>query len=83
VKTFQEIRNVNEAQKYPTWVKGSSIFLALKVRNLSLQIAQTKDVDKKINLLADQNRMLAYLVTMGIGVDTKDKALMRRFSKRQ
>lgn len=74
--TFKEYLLL-EKTGYPSWVKGSVFLLTLKIRNLENQIKNEKDVTKKINLLSTQLKITSYLSSLGIAVDTKDKALVK------
>jgi len=46
------------------------------VRNLSIQIDREVDVAKQNALLGPQNKLLAYLNSLGIAVGTNDQQLM-------
>ena len=63
--------------KYPTWVKGSALFLTLKIRSIESQIQSEKDLGKKMNLIATQMKFNSILSTLGIAVDSKDRSLIK------
>ena len=78
---FKEF-SLNENRGYPAWVKGTTILLTSQVRAMSLKIESETDVGKKIDLLARQNNLISYMLTLGISVNTKDTALMAAVRKR-
>jgi hypothetical protein len=63
---------------YPLWVKTLVVWFGLQTASLEQQIANEEDPRKRDQLLARQNRLLAYMTGLGIAVDTRDKALMGR-----
>jgi hypothetical protein len=77
---LNEIRN--SKQGHPTWVKALVVWFGLQASNLEQQIAKEEDPQKRDELLARQNRLLAYMTGLGIAVDTKDRGLMTRLRSR-
>lgn len=73
MKTFKSFMNEGS---YPLWTKAVTAGLVLKVRNLSNQIERERDPAKQNQLIGQQNKLLAYLNGLGIGVSTKDQQLM-------
>ena len=65
-----------EKSSYPTWVKATSLLITARIRNLSNQIQLEKNLEKKLNLIAKQNNLLAYLGTLGLAIDTGDVSLL-------
>jgi hypothetical protein len=61
---------------YPAWVKVTVGALVLKIRNLAGRIEQEKDSVKQNRLIAQQNKLLAYVGGLGVAVGTSDKRLM-------
>ena len=68
-----------ESQQYPAWVKGTVLFLIMKIRSIENQIKTEKDVSKKLNLLSQQTKFNSLINTLGIAIDTKDKSLVKRY----
>ena len=52
--------------------------VVLKVRNLSARIERENDPVKQNRLIAQQNKLLAYVGGLGVAVNTSDKQLMMR-----
>ena len=73
--------SLDEGRGYPSWVKGTTILLTAQVRSLSQKIESETDLGKKINLLARQNNLISYILTLGIGVNARDPSLMSRVRK--
>jgi len=80
MKTFREF-SLSEGRGYPTWVKGTTILLSSQVRSLSQQIETETDLGKKIDLMSRQNNLISYMITLGIGVNTKDPTILSRVKK--
>ena len=74
MKSFKQF--INEGNKYPMWVKVVTAGIAFKVRNLAVRIAAEKDPVKQNVLIAQQNKLLAYLNGLGVAVGTNDQQLM-------
>ena len=67
--------------KYPVWMRITVASLVLKIRNLSSQIEKEEDPTKQNVLIAKQNKLLSYVSGLGIGVGTKDKAILNRIRR--
>lgn len=63
---------------YPAWVKVSVGAMVLKVRNLSAQIERETDPIKQNRLLAQQNKLQAYIAGLGVAVNTGDQKLISK-----
>ena len=61
---------------YPAWVRVSVGVMVLKVRNLTGRIERETDPVKQNRLIAQQNKLLAYVGGLGVAVSTSDKQLM-------
>jgi len=61
---------------YPAWVRVSVGAMVLKVRNLSARIERESDPVKQNRLIAQQNKLLAYVGGLGVAVGTSDRQLM-------
>ena len=75
--SFAEYTALNEGT-YPAWVKVTVGAMVLKVRNLSARIERENDPVKQNRLIAQQNRLLAYVAGLGVTVNTGDQQLMGR-----
>jgi len=64
--------------KYPMWVRLTVGTLVLKINNLTKQIEKEEDQIKQNKLISQQNRLLSYILGLGIGVGTEDKVLLQR-----
>ena len=62
--------------RYPAWTKAVTVGLVLRVRNLATAIEREQDPVKQNKLIAQQNKLLAYLDGLGIAVNSKDPRLM-------
>ena len=76
MKSFKQF--INEANKYPMWVKVVTAGIAFKVRNLAGRIAAEKDPIKQNSLIAQQNKLIAYMSGLSVAVSTSDQALMNK-----
>lgn len=70
-KTF-----INEG-RYPIWTKALTVGLVLRIRNLSKAIEREQNPVKQNKLIAQQNKLLAYLDGLGIAVNSDDPRLMK------
>ena len=75
--SFAEYTALNEGN-YPAWVKVTVGAMVLKVRNLSSRIEREDDPVKQNRLIAQQNKLLAYVVGLGVAVSTSDKQLLSK-----
>ena len=73
--SFAEYTALNEGN-YPAWVKVTVGAMVLKVRNLSARIERENDPVKQNRLIAQQNKLLAYVGGLGVAVGTSDRQLM-------
>jgi hypothetical protein len=62
--------------RYPAWTKAVTVGLVLRVRNLASAIEREQDPVKQNKLIAQQNKLLAYLDGLGIAVNSDDPRLM-------
>ena len=76
MKSFKQF--INEANKYPMWVKVVTAGVAFKVRNLAVRTAAEKDPVKQNVLIAQQNKLIAYMSGLSVAVSTSDQALMNK-----
>jgi len=78
--SFAEYTALNEGT-YPAWVKVTVGAMVLKVRNLSTRIEREPDPMKQNRLIAQQNKLLAYMGGSGVAVSAGDKQLLARVGK--
>ena len=78
--SFAEYTALNEGT-YPAWVKVTVGAMVLKVRNLSARIERENDPVKQNRLLAQQNKLLAYVSGLGVAVSTSDRQLMGKMQR--
>ena len=76
MKSFKQF--INEGNKYPKWVKVVTAGIAFKVRNLAVRIAAEKDPVKQNVLIAQQNKLIAYMSGLSVAVSTSDQVLMNK-----
>ena len=62
--------------RYPVWTKAVTVGLVLRVRNLATAIEREQDPVQQNKLIAQQNKLLAYLDGLGIAVNSDDPRLM-------
>ena len=72
IVVFAEYTELTEGT-YPAWVKITVGAMVLKVRNLSARIERENDPVKQNRLLAQQNKLLAYVSGLGVAVSSKSK----------
>ena len=77
VLSFAQYTALNEGT-YPAWVKVTVGAMVLKVRNLSARIERENDPVKQNKLIAQQNKLLAYMGGLGVAVSTGDKNWVRK-----
>lgn len=65
---------------YPAWVKVTVGAMVLKVRNLTGRIERETDPVKQNRLIAQQNKLLAYVGGLGVAVGTSDNHFIRKLS---
>ena len=76
MKSFKQF--INEGNKYPMWVKVVTAGIAFKVRNLAVRIQVEKDPVKQNSLIAQQNKLIAYMSGLSVAVSTSDQVLMNK-----
>ncbi len=80
VLSFAQYTALNEGT-YPAWVKVTVGAMVLKVRNLSARIERENDPVKQNRLIAQQNKLLAYMGGLGVAVSTNDAQLIGKFPR--
>jgi hypothetical protein len=78
--SFAEYTALTEGN-YPAWIKVTVGAMVLRVRNLSSRIEREDDPVKQNRLIAQQNKLLAYVGGLGVAVSTGDKQLLARVGK--
>lgn len=66
---------------YPIWVRVTVGSLVLAAKRLSHEIERESDPVKQNQLLAKQNKIVAYINGLGIGVSSSDTVLIRQMKK--
>ena len=79
MKSFKQF--INEGNKYPMWVKVVTAGIAFKVRNLAVRIQAEKDPVKQNVLIAQQNKLIAYMSGLSVAVSTSDQVLMNKMHR--
>ena len=54
---------------YPPWVKAAAVLMVSRVRSNADAVTQAVDVERKLDLIADQNKQIAYLMALAVGVN--------------
>jgi hypothetical protein len=67
--------------QYPIWLKVTVGGMVMKIKNLDNMIKSENDINKKLNLLSNQNTLLSYISGLSIAVGSNDKVLMNRLKK--
>ena len=80
VLSFAQYTALNEGT-YPAWVKVTVGAMVLKVRNLSTRIEREPDPVKQNRLIAQQNKLLAYMGGLVVAVSTNDTQLMGKLHR--
>ena len=78
--SFAECTQLSEGT-YPAWVKVTVGAMVLKVRNLSTRIEREPDPVQQNRLIAQQNKLLAYVGGLGVAVSTSDRQLMGKMQR--
>ena len=81
MKRFEEFQ-IDDKTGYPSWVRGSTVYLTTRISSLGSELKQTDDINQKIELLSDQLRLISYMLTMSIGIDTEDKTLLNKAKRK-
>ena len=63
------------------WLKVVVGGMVLRIQNLSSQIKSETDPQKQNNLISQQNKLISYIVGLGIGVNSKDTQLTNRMKR--
>jgi hypothetical protein len=63
---------------YPNWLRVTVGMMAMKVNKLSDQIANETDSAKQNVLIAKQNKLIASISGLGVGIGTDDKILLKK-----
>ena len=71
--SFKSFTRIDE-EKYATWAKETSLVWANKVRDLTIKIQRSKDAKTQHKLIAQQNKLIAYLQALGIAASLQGKS---------
>ncbi|MDN5250746.1 hypothetical protein QWJ17_04540 [Betaproteobacteria bacterium LSUCC0117] len=80
--SFAQYTALNEGT-YPAWVKATVGAMVLKVRNLSTRIEREPDPVQQNRLIAQQNKLLAYMGGLGVAVSTNDPQLIMKIRSKR
>jgi hypothetical protein len=72
--------DLTEGRK-PMWLKVVVGGMVLRIRNLSTQIQSETDPQKQNQLISLQNKLLSYIVGLGIGVNSNDTQLTNQMKR--
>ena len=83
------IKDENETQyvyenrsRRPHWGRSLAIGSVTRIGNLKKQIVNERDIGKKIDLLAEQVKLVSDLVGGHIAIDINDRSVAMRFAGR-
>ena len=63
------------------WVMAASLFLFSRINSISKKVKSEDEVNKKIDLLAEQNQNLANFINLGIATSLGDKSVYKKGKK--
>ena len=59
--------------------RAGSVALVVQVRSLTKQVQNADAIEKKLELVAQQNQILSYMIALNLAYSIKDGSLARRF----
>jgi hypothetical protein len=68
--SFKEF-TLSERTRYPSWAKVGTVALVAKIRSLTVKIKNETDLATKLDLIAQQNSLISYLVGGGLVVNKR------------
>lgn len=78
----EEIGNILNEKISSGWMKALSIGILAKAQSYSSRIKAEKDLEKKLNLLADLIKTAAYLSNLAIATAAQDRTIARKMSSK-
>lgn len=72
--------DLTEGRK-PMWLKVVVGGMVMRIQTLSTQIETETDPQKQNQLLSQQNKLISYIVGLGIGVNSKDTQLTNKMKR--
>jgi hypothetical protein len=77
VKSFREFA-LTEKRGFPIWIRGAVILIAARIKSLSSRIEKEPDPKKQNDMIASQNRLIGYITSLGIAIDTKNRKMISK-----
>ena len=59
--------------------RAGTVALVVQVRSLTKQVQNADAIEKKLELVAQQNQILSYMIALNLAYSIKDGSLARRF----
>lgn len=82
IEALIESVDINEVSIKPQTARVLAYALLAQVLSRQNEIQRETDINKKLNLIADQNRYNAYLSILQIAIDSNDPQLLRKIRRR-
>jgi len=79
--TGEEIGNILNEKISSGWMKALSVGMLAKAQSYSSKIKSEKDLEKKLNLLADLIKTVAYLSNLSVATAAMDKTIAKAARK--
>ena len=79
--TGEEIGNILNEKMSSGWMKALSVGMLAKAQSYSSKIKSEKDLEKKLNLLADLIKTVAYLSNLSVATAAMDKTIAKAARK--
>ena len=79
--TGEEIGNIINEGISNGWMKSLSIGMLAKAQSYTSKIKSEKDVEKKLNLIADLIKAVAYLSNLSVATAAMDKTIAKAAKK--
>ena len=79
--TGEEISNIINEGNSNGWMKALSVGMLAKAQSYTSKIKSEKDVEKKLNLIADLIKAVAYLSNLSVATAAMDKTIAKAAKK--
>lgn len=80
--TSEEIGDILNEKISSGWMKALSVAMLVKVQSYSSRLKAEKDLEKKLNILADLIKASAYLSNLSIATSAQDKTIAKKMSSK-
>ena len=77
MKSFRQFV-LTEKRGFPIWIRGAVILIAARIKSLSSRIEKEQDTKKQNDMIASQNRLIGYITSLGIAIDTKNRKMLSK-----